>query len=107
MRKSNSSIRGPLIFAAALVAAHSVFVVCIAYGVSHSSGNELGMWWVIPASVNMPTSLLINIDRVGSRFYLPLFLTIGLVQWSVVGFVVGWITQFFWRRRRDVLGISG
>ena len=96
MRASLSSVRGPLIFAALLVVAHSILVLRIAYIVSHSRGNELGMYWVTPLALDIPTSFLIA-DRIRSEFYVPAFLTLGLVHWGVIGFIAGWIVQSVWR----------
>jgi hypothetical protein len=99
MRASRSSLRGPLIFAALLVVAHSILVLRIAYIVSHSHGHELGMYWVTPLALDIPTSFLIA-DRISSNLYVPAFLAIGLLHWGVIGFIVGWIVQSLWRRRR-------
>lgn len=99
-----SSFRGPLIFAAVLIAAYSILVLRIDYIVTHSHSNELGMYWIIPACFAIPTSLLFNLYRIDSRHYVVFYLFLGLVNWGIIGFTVGMVSQSIWRwwRRRQL-----
>ena len=103
MNALRNSFRAPLIFAAVLVVAYGVLVLGIDYIVTHSRGNELGMYWVIPACWAIPTSLLFDIDRVDSRHYVPFYLALGSANWGIIGFTVGMVGQSIWRwwRRGD------